>query len=59
MALVFFDSQLTHKSVGSTQQARVYREKRVCREIRMCLGEAPMTLQERQGILWKLTARKL
>lgn len=28
-------------------------------EIRMCLDEAPMTLQERSGILRKLTTREI
>ena len=46
------------KGVGRTQQARAYQEKRACGEILMCLGEAPMTLQERQGILRKLTTRE-
>ena len=35
----------------------ISRERRAYGEIRMCLGEAPMTLQERSGILRKLTTR--
>ena len=40
-------------------QARAYQGKCTYEEIPMCLGEAPMTLQERQGILRKLTTREL
>ena len=39
------------QSVGCKRQLRAYQEKRECGKLRMCLDEAPMTLQERQGIL--------
>ena len=41
----------THKERMTYAKARAYQEKCTYEEIRMCLGEAPMTLQERQGIL--------
>ena len=47
------------KREGRVQQARACQEKRTYEEIRMCLGEAPMTLQERPGILRKLTTREI
>ena len=46
----------THESTGRTRQTRAYQEKRTCGEMRICLGEAPMTLQERLGLLRKLTS---
>ena len=52
--------------IWDPQERRTYatatcisRERRACGEIRMCLGEAPMTLQERSGILRKLTTREI
>ena len=48
------DDSGTHKSIGRTHQTRAYQEKRGCGKLRIGIGEAPMTLQERIGILRKI-----
>ena len=63
--VVFYVGYAFGRLIWDPQERRTYatatsisRERRACGEIRMCLGEAPMTLQERQGILRKLTTRE-